>query len=154
MIRVFVLEDDKKAMEIVKFLANNGCEVTHATTLDGTVYFLEDEPGLAAMDKLLFDLAVPGCKTEHWQGAFPPGEREYNGNYAGLEYIADCYKYWPEFREAVDERRVAILTAHARAMQEDFHQMLEENPGLDRVELIFKLSSTMDEQLLRFLRRK
>jgi CheY-like chemotaxis protein len=149
--RIFVLEDITTS-EIVKFLENNGYSVTFAETLDDTVYCLEDDPGLEELDKLLFDLDVPECTTEHERGE--PRVSIYKGKYAGLEYIKDNYRHWPEFQQYVDKRRVAILTAHAGAMQGDFDQLLKESDGLDKVEIIFKLSSTMDELLLKFLSRK
>ena len=152
MSKVFVLEDDAQAMEIVDFLESRGHDVVHAEELNSAIYFLEHEPGLAAMDKLLFDLAVPKCESEHWQGE--PRVSEYAGKYAGLDYIADNYKHWPAFRQAVDGGRVAILTAHDNAMQEDFEQKLKADPGLVKVKIISKLANNMDEQLIDFLRGK
>jgi len=149
MSNVFVLEDDPQAMTIVGFLENLGHDVTHAEELYSTIYFLERKPGLAKMDKLLFDLAVPRCETEHKAGELR--DAVYVGQYAGLDYITNNYQYWSGFRQAVEAGKVAILTAHDRGMQDDFSRKLAQFPGLCKLTIISKLADNMDEQLINFL---
>ena len=149
MSKVFVLEDDPQAMAIIDFLEHLGHEVVHAEELYSTIYFLERKPGLATMGKLLFDLAVPRCDAQHKAGT--PRSIVYAGQYAGLDYIANNYQHWPNFRQAVEAGKVAIITAHDRGMQDDFQRKLEQFPGLCKLTIISKLADNMDEKLIDFL---
>ncbi len=146
---IFVLEDDPQAMSIVDFIESHGFVPLHAEELYSTVYFLENKPGLSSIDKLLFDLSVPRCEVNHSCGV--PRDSTYTGKYAGLEYISDNYINWQEFQKAVDEGRVAILTAHDRGMQEEFNEKLMTTPGLCKVVVISKLADDLDELLIKFM---
>jgi CheY-like chemotaxis protein len=146
--RVFILEDNPIAANIVDFVKSWGYEVVRAWELDSTIWYLEEEPGLDAFDKLLFDLSVPWCEAEHQDGR----RVTYQGAYCGLEFIRENYMHSEKFRRAVNQGRLALVTAHDKGMQPEFARILKDNPGLEKkIVIISKLADDMAKQLRDFL---
>jgi len=148
--RVLILEDDPIAGNIVRFVEGRSYEVVWARELDSTIWYLEEEPGIEAFDKLLFDLSVPRCEAEHKDGRTPT----YEGPYCGLVFIRENYIHNGDFKRAVDQGRVAMVTAHDKGMQPEFAKMIEENPELEKIKIISKLADDMAKQLIDFLAKE
>ena len=101
--KIFVLEDDLKAMNIVPYLREQGHHTVNcASNLLDAAYLLEENPGIDYYDVFLFDASVPKEKLSCF------GHKAYSFGskygFAGMEFIVENY-------DIFQNKRVAIVSA-------------------------------------------
>ena len=103
--KIFVLEDDLEAMDLVRWLRGKGTNIDHARCLEDAVYYLDYENDVSDYDRLLFDLHIPAADVRYSDGVVRTHRHKKGLN--GLDFLMQNQARFEPFID-----RLALITGY------------------------------------------